>query len=596
MLFGVSVQAYRYGDSGRLIELKLTSHKMKILARIFKSLSAKILASAIFIIILCVTISVFVSQEIAKKELIVLLEDEMHGYLKQADSLTNSIGDFWKTESFDKQALLDELNTVGAANYRDTRMYEAIPVVAAWEAVRAAATDSGLEFRVVRENPRHQDNAPRTRLEREIVEMLDADKDMEEYFVIDEESGLIAYATPVVMEQSCLVCHGDPANSPTGDGKDVMGFAMENWRAGEHHGAYILTAPIEKIDKQVEGIRVASFKWAPFMIVIVTAFVYFGVSKLNGVLAGVTNQILKGADEVSLAAGEVSNASQTLAEGASEQAASLEETSSSMEEMKGQVIHNSGVAKDTAENSRSAAVAANEGGQAMQQLRLGVDAAGSSANEMNVAMQEIKESSDSISKIIKTIDEIAFQTNILALNAAVEAARAGEAGAGFAVVADEVRSLAGRAADAAGETTKIIEDSISRTENGVRANQAVVSHLNDVMDRAAKVEAGLQNIDVGVGGVNSAMQELEHSVDQQTAGIDEINTALSQINDVTQTNAAAAEEAASASEEMTAQALELKNVITDLQDLIHGSASSGSTASAFPALSSSPDDSFKLPG
>ena len=115
-----------------------------------------------------------------------------------------------------------------------------------------------------------------------------------------------------------------------------------------------------------------------------------------------------------------------------------------------------------------------------------------SASEMDVAMAEIQDL-----KIIKTIDEIAFQTNILALNAAVEAARAGEAGAGFAVVADEVRSLAGRAAEAAGETTKIIEESISKTGNGVRANQAVVAHLKDVIERADRVESGFGQLIVG---------------------------------------------------------------------------------------------------
>ena len=116
---------------------------------------------------------------------------------------------------------------------------------------------------------------------------------MESYFEINEELGMIAYATPVVMQGSCMACHGDPANSLSGDGKDPMGFAMEGWAPGDRRGAYILTAPISKIEEQVAGIEEATIKWALALILLTCMIVFFGVKKLNHSLTGMMNQILR---------------------------------------------------------------------------------------------------------------------------------------------------------------------------------------------------------------------------------------------------------------------------------------------------------------
>jgi methyl-accepting chemotaxis protein len=263
---------------------------------------------------------------------------------------------------------------------------------------------------------------------------------------------------------------------------------------------------------------------------------------LNKVLSQVARLLDEGSNEVAAASSQVSGASQTLAEGASEQAASLEETSASLEEMASMTRRN-------AENAQSAKDLAT-------QTRGAADAGASDMREMSEAMDAIKTSSDNIAKIIKTIDEIAFQTNILALNAAVEAARAGEAGMGFAVVADEVRNLAQRSAQAAKETAEKIEDSISKSGIGVGLSAKVAERLQEIVAKARQVD--------------ELVAEIATASREQSQGIDQVNTAVTQMDKVTQSNAAAAEESASASEELNAQALTLKGAVSELLAMVGG--------------------------
>jgi methyl-accepting chemotaxis protein len=276
---------------------------------------------------------------------------------------------------------------------------------------------------------------------------------------------------------------------------------------------------------------------------VVGIFVALGIIRsTTRVLTHVAETLDQSSSQVAAASGQISSASQLLAEGASEQAASLEETSASLEEVACMIKRNaerSGSAKTLAADTRRAADTGAAGMQAMQG-----------------AMADIKTSSDSIAKIIKTIDEIAFQTNILALNAAVEAARAGEAGMGFAVVAEEVRALAQRSANAAKETATSIEDSIQKSARGVGMCGSVETALQEIVGKARQMD--------------ELIAEIATASDEQSRGIEQITTAVSQMDTVTQSNAGSAEETASASEELNAQALELKRAVTDLHILVVG--------------------------
>jgi methyl-accepting chemotaxis protein len=264
---------------------------------------------------------------------------------------------------------------------------------------------------------------------------------------------------------------------------------------------------------------------------------------LGRILSRLAEALDQGADQVVVASSQVSASSQSLAQGASEQAASLEETSSSLEE----------ISSMTKRNTEGATRAKDFAGQ----TRSAADACSADMEEMKSAMDAIKASSDDVSKIIKTIDEIAFQTNILALNAAVEAARAGEAGMGFAVVAEEVRNLAQRSAHSAKETAGKIEDAVGRSAQGVQICGKVAHSLEEIVGKARQVDA--------------LVAEIAQASVEQTRGIVEVNTAVSQMDKITQANAAGAEESASAAEELSAQAAAQKDAVAELLALVDGS-------------------------
>ena len=213
---------------------------------------------------------------------------------------------------------------------------------------------------------------------------------------------------------------------------------------------------------------------------------------------------------------------------------------------------------------------AEEGVRRTEDMKTATRAIEEASAEMGRSIAGIKTSSDDVSKIIKTIDEIAFQTNILALNAAVEAARAGESGAGFSVVAEEVRNLAQRSAEAAKETARMIEASVAQSTHGVEVNRHVSAKISEISQKSTGVHASLDQIVSKVREVDTLVDVIASSSKEQTAGLDQIVQSVSQMDTVTQSNAAGAEETASAAEELNAQALELRSAVLALTRLVEG--------------------------
>ncbi|MFO1511405.1 MAG: methyl-accepting chemotaxis protein [Verrucomicrobiota bacterium] len=300
----------------------------------------------------------------------------------------------------------------------------------------------------------------------------------------------------------------------------------------------------------------------------------------------VVTTLSTGAEQTAAAAAQISATTQGLAEGASEQAASLEETSASLEEISSMTKRNA----ENADNSKRLGAQARESASAgldrLTEMGRTLGVIKSAVNEMEGAVKEMQASSQEIAKIIKTIDEIAFQTNLLALNAAVEAARAGEAGMGFSVVADEVRALAQRSAQAAKDTSAMIESAVKRSELGGVASTKVVKSLGDVEITAKQIEDVFQGIVTHVKSLDEVVAEIAAASKEQNQGIGEVNMAVGQMDKVTQSNAASAEENASAAEELSAQTEVLKGAVKQLEGLV-GTAIALTRRQSIPALDGS---------
>ena len=340
---------------------------------------------------------------------------------------------------------------------------------------------------------------------------------------------------PVKVTQACLECHPGLKNTPIA-GVLAYRYSTAGLMAASQRWEGFVTDLGSSLWQQ-------SLLMMALLVVVVGAVVYWVVRyQVTRPLARISAAISAESDGLKSLSGQVAQSSASLAEGASEQAASLEQTGASLEEM-------SSMTKRNSENAQSASTTAAH-------TKASADAGAHKMATLRDAMANIRSGSEEITKILKTIDEIAFQTNILALNAAVEAARAGEAGMGFAVVAEEVRSLAQRSAQAARETAAKIEDSVARSRRGAEITEEVACSFEEIQS--------------GVRQLDELVSEIARASSEQQQGIVQINCAVGEMDKVTQSNAGAAEQTAAAAAELNGQSTALQAAVAGLTKLVHG--------------------------
>jgi methyl-accepting chemotaxis protein len=506
------------------------------------TIGRKVIVVATGSVLLSTLTAMWVQRMVIGDQGIALTRNTMSAAVTAAEEVRNSMSSLRTRHAFDDAAMEREAKQGG--DFRRTSLYDSVPIVAAWNSIHEVAQREGFEFRVPKRHARNPQNEP-TVEEAAILDALE-NSGQEEYFAANKGANLIVYARPIRLTEDCLVCHGDPANSPTHDGKDALGFPMEGWRAGQIHGAFVLKAHLDQVDhvasaKAQSDARQTTVLWMiPTGSFIATVFFWYSKRDIIRPLGKIIATVGASSSETTSAANQIASASQSLAQSATEQAASLEEINSSL----GTISEKT---KNTTDGARRAKTLTEQTSEAA--LNAVAD-----MNRMKEAMDEIEEASQGVARIIKAIDEIAFQTNVLALNAAVEAARAGEAGAGFAVVADEVRNLAQRSAGSAKETTTLVGNAIERTHRGAEICRQVVERLQEIESRG-------KPLDEAVGSINDAAED-------QRASIERVASSVSEMSSITQGVAAHAEESASASVQLNAQSESLMQAIEELSQLV----------------------------
>ncbi|MCX6610734.1 MAG: methyl-accepting chemotaxis protein [Acidobacteria bacterium] len=497
----------------------------------------KLILSALGAVLITTLTGLILQRSVIRKQGIELNFAQMRAAVVEAENVRESMSQLREAKAFDQGHIDAELKS--ASDFRKTAAYNTVPVVAAWRAIQRVADQENFEFRVPKVQPRNPKNQP-TDKEREILNFLES-SNAAEFTEVSEQSNELIYARPIRLTRDCLICHGNPASSLAGNGRDPLGFPMENWNAGEVHGAFILKAKLDRVDKVVQAGMLQTMMWTiPLAIAIGLAFLWFCRREVISPLKALIYNIQGASQSTTLASQEISAAGCNLASGASEQAASTQQTTASLQDLAAVALQSSTSAGRARHLASEAQAAANNGVADMDRALAELEA--------------IERSSRSVANVIKQVDEIAFQTNLLSLNASVEAARAGEAGLGFAVVADEVRRLALRAAEAAKNTTEMITRSIEDSRRGVELSRKVRGSLDEILASGTNV--------------NLAVDEIALAAHRQQEGISQINSAMREIATVTQSMAAQAEESSASSTMLSSQAETLDQAIEELSVLV----------------------------
>jgi len=585
------------------------------------SLAAKLIAVVVTIIVVVVAVNYTVFTSSFKGT-----AQEM--YINTAQQLAaNSLStqaaydEMTLNGALDMEHMLDEVAEKraeadgGSFDYKKTKIWNTVPVIAAWEAGERAAKEQGFGFTAVAFDARNPDNDPRNDPDADTREFrTNLLKDLEaqvakggpeEIYAINSKTNTLHHMRAIQLMESCMMCHGEPgsADDPDGDGLDPLGFPMDDWTVGNYRGAFETEMPLEKLDQQVAGFMGSGLMaTVPLVIVAGLGFVFLlrrmmgkpiaaivgavqeiadgklktrlevksndelgklstAVNSMTENLAEVIGEVQGSANEVAGAATEIASGAEQMAAGMEEQRRQTSQVSAAVEEMSASVAEVAEKSTGAARKSDEGGEQAVKGGEIVQETISGMNAISEQVNESVSTVGELGRRSEQIGEIIEVINDIADQTNLLALNAAIEAARAGEHGRGFAVVADEVRKLAERTTKATEEVADSIKAIQDETSQAVGRMEAGKGRVDEGVQLAQQAGAALEQIVSGAKEMAPMIQGIAAAAEEQSSAANEISSNVERINAVTNESADGVNQVAQAAGTLSQKAEALQGLV-----------------------------------